>query len=417
MRVRIHRGTQEIGGSCIEVAAADGRRLVLDLGKPLDAAPGETVALPPVPGLEAADPRLVGLVISHPHVDHYGLVGDLPAEVPVYLGEEAARLLEAAAFFSPITTPPRCAGHLHHREPLRLGPFTVTPYLVDHSGFDAYALLVEADGRRLFYTGDLRGHGRKARLFEELLEDPPEDLDVLVMEGTHVRPDPKHDDTTFPTETQLEERFVELCAHTRGAVLVVGSAQNLDRIVTLYRASRRSGRQFVTDLYAATVAAATRPTIPQLGFDGLRVYVPQRQRVRVKASGEFALVAAIRPHRIFPEELAGDPSRYLVHVPSSAVDELIRTGVLTSEGIVVWSLWDGYLKEPSGLRLSAMLAAADVALVHVHTSGHASVSDLRRMVSALEPRRVVPIHTEAAERFSELFPRVEHQQDGVWWDA
>ena len=36
MRLRIHRGTKEIGGTCIEVEA-EGRRLVLDVGLPLDA--------------------------------------------------------------------------------------------------------------------------------------------------------------------------------------------------------------------------------------------------------------------------------------------------------------------------------------------------------------------------------------------
>lgn len=37
---------------------------------------------------------------------------------------------------------------------LMLGPFTVTPLLVDHSAFESYALLVEAGGRRLLYSGD-----------------------------------------------------------------------------------------------------------------------------------------------------------------------------------------------------------------------------------------------------------------------
>ena len=70
--------------------------------------------------------------------------------------------------------------------PLQLGRFTVTPYLVDHSAFDAYALLVEADRRRLFYSGDLRSHGRKQRTMERLFRSPPTDVDVLLMEGTTV---------------------------------------------------------------------------------------------------------------------------------------------------------------------------------------------------------------------------------------
>jgi ribonuclease J len=51
--------------------------------------------------------------------------------------------------------------------------FAVTPYLIDHSGFDAVAYLIEADGKRLFYSSDFRGHGRKSMLFDLMLANPP----------------------------------------------------------------------------------------------------------------------------------------------------------------------------------------------------------------------------------------------------
>ena len=75
---RIHRGAHEIGGSCIELAAG-GARLVLDLGRPLGAAPDEDVALPAVAGLAGPVPTgsgpdgagpLLGVVFSHGHFDH-----------------------------------------------------------------------------------------------------------------------------------------------------------------------------------------------------------------------------------------------------------------------------------------------------------------------------------------------------------
>jgi ribonuclease J len=308
-------------------------------------------------------------------------------------------------------------GYLSHRQPFALGPFAITPFLNDHSAFDAYSLLVEADGERLFYTGDFRGHGRKRALFEELLDRPPGDVDALLMEGTHVREHGAHDELVFETETELEDRFVKSCEDTTGAVVVLGSAQNLDRLVTVYRAARRSGRQLVVDLYGATVATATRSTIPQPGFDDVRVYVPQRQRVLVKESEEYWRTTEIKPHRVFPEELADHPERFVFHVPSSAARELIKTRVLDRRGIVAWSLWDGYLKTPSGLALRELLAAHQITLTEVHTSGHASVADLRRLVDALAPTKVVPIHSEAGERFAELFPAVERHPDGEWWNV
>ena len=65
MWLRIHRGTKEIGGTCIEVEA-HGRRLVPDVGLPLDA-PDEEGAradlLPAVPGFRSRDDSLLGVVI------------------------------------------------------------------------------------------------------------------------------------------------------------------------------------------------------------------------------------------------------------------------------------------------------------------------------------------------------------------
>ncbi len=41
---------------------------------------------------------------------------------------------------------------LNDRERISTGPFTITPYLMDHSAYDAYAFLVEAEDKRRFST-------------------------------------------------------------------------------------------------------------------------------------------------------------------------------------------------------------------------------------------------------------------------
>lgn len=156
MRCRIVRGAAEVGGSCVELEQ-DGQRLLLDLGRPLSAPMHEEVPLPDIGGLRVPDPSLLGIVVSHGHPDHYGLATSLITDVPLYLGEATERLLREAMFFSPIGADLRATGHLRDRVPVKLGPFTVTPLLVDHSAFDAYSLVVDAGNRRLFYSADRRG--------------------------------------------------------------------------------------------------------------------------------------------------------------------------------------------------------------------------------------------------------------------
>jgi mRNA degradation ribonuclease J1/J2 len=56
MRFCIHRGTQEIGGTCVEIES-QGKRLVLDVGLPLDDVAAATMDLHPVPGFDKPDAR------------------------------------------------------------------------------------------------------------------------------------------------------------------------------------------------------------------------------------------------------------------------------------------------------------------------------------------------------------------------
>ena len=83
--VTVHRGTAEIGGSCIEIRSAAGQRLILDAGKPLDAPQDATDLLPP--SLDRSTDATV--LICHPHQDHWGLINELPLSWPVMTGQSA----------------------------------------------------------------------------------------------------------------------------------------------------------------------------------------------------------------------------------------------------------------------------------------------------------------------------------------
>ena len=417
MRACIHRGAQQIGGTCIELES-EGKRLLLDLGLPLDAAPGSQQELPRVAGLAGGDdPDLLGIVISHPHQDHWGLLPCVPGTVPLFIGEAAASILRAATFFGSFGIDLNPAGFLRHREPFELGPFKITPYLNDHSGYDAYSVLVEADGCRLFYTGDLRGHGRKASLFEQILREPPGDVDVLLMEGTNL-PQLGGEPKRTKTEQGLERDLIGVFRRTAGIVLVVQSAQNIDRIVTVYRAALQAGRELVVDLYTATIAEATgRASIPKPGFDKLRVFLPHSQRVRVKRAGAFDRTKRVKPYRIYPEELLARRDRIVMLFRESMIGDVERCGCLDS-AFLVWSLWPGYLRDDDNEGdLSRFLARHGIPMEIHHTSGHASIKDLCRLVAAIRPTRVVPVHTFAPERFEDHFPSVELHDDSAWWDV
>jgi ribonuclease J len=66
----------------------------------------------------------------------------------------------------------------------------------------------------------------------------------------------------------------------------------------------------------------------------------------------------------------------------------------------------------------ARLAARKVPLEVIHTSGHASIPDLKRLTEAMAPDVLVPVHTFNGDRFAELFDvAVNRRQDGEWWEV
>ncbi|MFC7483091.1 MBL fold metallo-hydrolase RNA specificity domain-containing protein [Luedemannella flava] len=240
----------------------------------------------------------------------------------------------------------------------------------------------------------------------------------MLLEGTNLR-DEHSPGESLTSESAVETDLAATLRNANGLVVVLSSPQNIDRMVTVYRAALRADRDTAIDLYGAEVAVATgRDTIPRPAPDWprVRVYMPVRQRVRVKESGEFHRTEAVRAHRIFDEDLAASPGSWVLcgayqwHVPA-----MIRAGLLDG-GVVVWSMWDGYLVEPSGQRFTALLAEHGVPMHHHHTSGHAAPADLQALIAAVQPATLVPIHTDAPHRYAEVlgYTATLHD-DGAWW--
>lgn len=413
MRVCIHRGSKQIGGSCVEVESC-GQRMLIDFGLPLDAEENHLQYLPKIAGLDGSDQSLLGILISHPHQDHFGLLAHVSPQIKTGMGSAARRILIAAAPFMYDQIPPPAAGwDFKSGKSIQIGPFLVTPYLVDHSAYDAYALLIEADGKRVFYSGDFRAHGRKSSLFTNLLRNPPKDIDVLLLEGTSIGR--LQVDKQFPSEGEIEKRFKKAFSATKGLVLVHTSAQNIDRIVSVFRACKKTGRTLVIDLYAAVILEATgNPRLPQSRWDDVALLLPQSQRVKVKTNGWFDLLKRHSINRIFMKDIRKEPEKYALLFRPLHRRDLEKSGCLAGASYI-YSQWEGYWERESFKEMNSWLELHGITKQSIHTSGHASPADLQKLAAALKPRKTVPIHSFMPEQYNELFPNVEIHKDGEWW--
>jgi len=414
MKVRIHRGTKEIGGNCIELSSS-GKSIILDLGMPLTITNQDDAELPEIPGLKEGDnPDLLGIIISHPHQDHYGLIPKVHPAVPIFIGKDAHAILEASSPFSPFGISLDCVTHYQNRNLFAIGPFKITPYLNDHSAYDAYSLLVEADGETLFYTGDFRTHGRKAGVFKQLLESGPKDVDVLLMEGTNIGRGLKSD--KLVTEDELENNIRDVIASTGGLALSWFSGQNIDRFVTFYKAAKRADRIMIVDLYIAHILdAIDNPSLPSPKNSDLRVFLPSRMRSKIIREKNFDLVSPYYDNRIYPEEIKDSASKYLMTFRPVMCTDMEKAECL-SDATLIYSMWTGYLEQGRD-DIRDWCRQHSIRFEICHTSGHSDISGMQQLAKALSPKRLIPIHSFKPEFYEDYFSNVEQMEDGEWWDA
>lgn len=265
MKVNIIRGKNQIGGNIIEIST-EKTKILLDAGLGLDG--GNT--LPDIHGLfdfAGYD----AIFVSHYHSDHLGLVYRAHKDIPVYMGEGCYNIIRASdRYKEQETITPK--GFLRHRQKIVIGDITVTPFLCDHSAFDSYMLLCEAQGESVLYTGDFRSNGRKP--FEWLLNSLPKKVDKLICEGTTL----SRKGYVPQTETVLEEKAAKLFSETDGPVFVLQSSMNIDRIVTMYRAAKKTGRVFLEEAYMAEIAAAAGEHIPNPNFRDVYAFITSPSR-------------------------------------------------------------------------------------------------------------------------------------------
>lgn len=412
MKIVIHRGAHEIGGTCIQLSTAN-TSILLDLGLPLKEG-GKAI--------DIAALKADAVLISHPHQDHYGLIDALSPDVDVYMGEMGKRLIDATRVLLGKQLHVNTFKYFKTWQPFVVGDFTITPYLVDHSAVDAYAFLIEAEGKRLFYSGDFRAHGRKSVLFEKMVANPPGNIDLLFMEGTMI--ERTNDD--FPTEEHVEQRIFETIRNQNSIAFIISSSQNIDRIVSAFRACKRTHKILVVDIYTAWVLEQMKlvsGSVPSMEWDEVKVYATHSHDKRLKANpgffGDFRRRAY--QNRVLPKELKANPSGYLFFGKMSYF-RTINSYKRTSPVNVIYSQWLGYLKCTNDVYFGAEAVAAyqndpQVNFVYAHTSGHAAVEDLKTFAAAIQPKALVPVHTEYADKYKELFDNVVEYSDGSVYEV
>jgi ribonuclease J len=399
----IHRGSHQIGGNCVELATRNAR-IVIDCGLPLDYDEQDVETQNEI--RENAQKWLQNcdaVFLSHYHADHYGLLNEAPQGTKVYATKETAELMKISGMFGEDLTEYLDIQPIE--DTVTVKDFRVTKYDVDHSAFGACAFLFEVCGKRILYSGDIRLHGKKGVLYKNL----PQNVDYLFLEGTNLGRGVRQ-----KTETAIENEFVKQFSSNPDSLHFVWcSSQNIDRIVALYRACVRTNRVLGVDPYAAyalELAHQNRQSIPNKTFPSLEIYFPWSfTNWMIEKDRQLVLDLRRGATKLDQTDLPVNPSKYVLLYRPKLIGDLNRY-ISKTKVCLTNSIWAQYWEQDKSEinRLKAWIEDKPELrqkLPDIHTSGHADVASLQKIVDHIQPKRIIPIHTEHSESFSTLFPK------------
>ena len=411
MEITIHRGSKEIGGTCIEITSEKGKKILVDAGSPLDDSNPDTSYI---------ENEVDAILISHPHQDHYGLLEGYNGGAKIYIGEVALDFINAAKLFIGKQLLEGDFTKIKAYQTIEIEDnFKVTPYLTDHSTPESFAFLIEADGKKVYYSGDFRATGRKKNLFENTLKRPPKDIDVLLMEGTMI----EREQHKYPTEESVEKAMYEIARNQKNISCVVSSAQNIDRLISIVRVCRRLNKQLVIDPYTAWLLDALKKqskNVPTMDWDEIAVYLNPSHMNKIDNELHAKFIERLTINSV-GSKVFSEPSKYIYFErnPNQKFHEpLLKFGPIN----IVYSQWEGYLKEEFKQyfteNINELKNHPSYQFYSIHTSGHAVVKDLLSFAKAINSKLVYPIHTAYPKRFKDIFEKngfsnVSVLQDGV----
>ena len=382
MEINIIRGQNQIGGSIIEISSKS-TKIILDIGSNLE---DKEIVVPEIDGLFKGEAKYDGVLISHYHSDHVGLATRILPDIPIYMGEKSYEIHKVSNEYmeKEYLKEPKV---FKVEEEFIIGDIKIIPYLCDHSAFDAYMFLLDCEGKKILYTGDFRSNGRKS--FEPLLRKLPK-VDILITEGTNLSNN-KIGKINL-TERELEKKGIEILEGNDRPVFVLMASTNIDRIVTFYKIANTTKRLFLLDTYAGQITATIGGNIPNpRTFSNVKIFLT--------SSRKHEILENYKKNKISRDKIAN--SSFLMCVRASMKKYLEKYPEEFSFGgcTMFYSMWEGYKKQENMKEFLEFMKEKGVKIISLHTSGHADEKDFDRLIKKVEPKIIIPVHTENSEWF------------------
>ena len=395
MNITIHRGTNQIGGCITEIATAN-TKVIIDLGSNLPGCQGEEFTRQDIERITAgAD----AIYYTHFHGDHVGLSGYVQDIVGQYIGKGAqevnvCKYSVLAKHDSKYEHDLKVAQNMKTYEEAQTynvgdkDEIYITPFFVDHSAFDSYMFLIEADKKRILHTGDFRGHGYLSKGLEKILNLKARNIDVLITEGTMLS---RLNENVVHENTIKTEAIKQLKKDNHPHFLfALCSSTDMDRLASFHAACKETGAKFLCDSYQKSVLDIfTKYAAPHSDLFNFNDET-------TKVLGEnCSFDWDLRPKGFIMPVRAG-----------SQLDFVKKMLYYFPDAELVYSMWKGYIEGTDEQKNQNVIDFVNLfhgQYHYLHTSGHADVNTLEKVCKITNPSiGVIPIHKEKDTRLDDL---------------
>lgn len=388
--IKIHRGTDQIGGTVTEIKFGDDR-IFVDFGSQLQGAK-ETLELD-IEGLTYGDANST-LLLTHYHGDHIGEVHRILPDVPVYFGELATEISKTLSKYliskntdvllqnSKLKIFDRM-NYYKNGVSFSVGNIKITPYSVDHSAIDSYMFLIEGNDVSILHTGDFRFHGFFGdEMWDVFKKIGNHSIDYLITEGTTLSRN------SLPENNLSEEDYVselKKIFDKHKYVAILCSSTNIDHLASIQHAMP-SNKIIICDKYQKSILDVINKYQHEKNLSDIYYFDDENIGVletpfydKLKGKGYCALIRGGKPS---PFVLKSDKDIHFIY-----------------------SQWTGYLSgnvnaDPKIVELEKIFEGR---MTKLHTSGHVYKEDIKKMISILKPKMgIIPIHTESPEAFKKI---------------
>ncbi len=405
-----------------------------------------------------------GIFLSHAHLDHSGAIGYLHTSIPLFCSHTTEILVNAidevtsfksealmsrssrveftkekSAFPGSPTIRHddirrRCIT-LKDRETKCLGHLMLTLMSQDHSVPGASSCVIEADGKRLLYTGDIRFHGTNPMTIDDYAKKVGPGIDVMICEGTRVEAE------KTLTEADIVHSIAGKIKSVKGLVFVDFNWKDTTRYETMRKAAASAGRVFVMNarlaflLYKLGMYPSDEQVKVFLKRKGSCLYSPAdyvKTKYELGLSGDDAMNIDCRHYDngIVAADVKKQPEKYVMMLSYFDLNQIfdlansdgkihdslfIRAQCapfcdemeLDEERFIHWldtfgvdfELDDSPIPEGCANPLCSKIKKR---MKRDHVSGHISRNEIKELIEKINPRAIIPIHTEKPQEFTKI---------------